>query len=160
MKKIDKTVLRETKFVAIWVIIFSALMQAVFLIINKWDYTVLLGNLLSGFCGVVSFFVLGLTIIKAISSGDTAYAKKLMRASQALRTLFMLAVCLAGALAPCFNIWATVIPVMFPRLSLLIRSFTVKRMGPFDTPTTDTAPVTEVTEAEPAEDEKEVNGVE
>ncbi|MBQ8392427.1 MAG: hypothetical protein IJX51_01515 [Clostridia bacterium] len=160
MKKVDKTVIKETKFVAMWVIIFSALMQAVFLIINKWDYTVLLGNLLSGFCGVLSFFVLGLTIIKAISSGDTAYAKKMMRASQALRTFLMLAACLAGALAPCFNIWATVIPVMFPRLSLLIRSFTVKQMGPFDTSAAETAHATEITEAEPTDDKKEVDRVE
>ena len=128
MKKIDKTVLKETKFIGAWVLIFSALMQAVFLIIGKWDYTVLLGNLLSGFAGIFSFFLLGLSIIKAVSSGDPAYAKKLMRASQALRTFFMFVVALLGALLPCFNIFATVIPILFPRLALLIRSFMVKRM--------------------------------
>ena len=62
LKKIDKTVIVETKFIGAWMLIFSALMQAVFLIIGKWDYTVLLGNLLSGVAGIISFFVLGLTI--------------------------------------------------------------------------------------------------
>lgn len=46
--KIDATVRRETIYIAVWVGILSLLMEAVFLIIGKWDYTVLLGNLLSG----------------------------------------------------------------------------------------------------------------
>lgn len=134
MKKVHDTVIKETKFIGAWVLIFSALMQAVFLIIRKWDYTVLLGNILSAAAGIISFFFLGITIIKAVSSGDPAYAKKLMRASQAIRTLFMFVIALLGALLPCFNIWATVIPILFPRLALLIRSFMVKRMGPYDEP--------------------------
>ena len=134
MKKVHETVLKETKFVGAWVLIFSALMQAVFLIIEKWDYTVLLGNILSAAAGIVSFFFLGITIIKAVSSGDPAYAKKLMKASQAIRMLFMFGIALLGALLPCFNIWATIIPILFPRIALLIRSFMVKRMGPYDSP--------------------------
>ena len=137
MKKVHETVLKETKFVGAWVLIFSALMQAVFLIIQKWDYTVLLGNILSAAAGIISFFFLGITIIKAVSSGDPAYAKKLMRASQAIRTFFLFGIALLGALLPCFNIWATVIPIIFPRLALLIRSFMVKRMGPYDEPVID-----------------------
>lgn len=46
--KIDAIVRRETIYIAVWVGILSLLMEAVFLIIGKWDYTVLLGNLLSG----------------------------------------------------------------------------------------------------------------
>jgi hypothetical protein len=137
LKKVHGTVLKETKFVGAWVLIFSALMQAVFLIIQKWDYTVLLGNILSAAAGIISFFFLGITIIKAVSSGDPAYAKKLMRASQAIRTFFLFGIALLGALLPCFNIWATVIPIIFPRLALLIRSFMVKRMGPYDEPVID-----------------------
>ncbi len=129
LKKIDKTVIVETKFIGAWVLIFSALMQAVFLIIGKWDYTVLLGNILSGVAGIISFFALGLTIVKAVSSADAVYAKKLMRASSAVRTFFLFIVALLGALLPCFNIWATLIPILFPRLGLVIRSFMVKRMS-------------------------------
>ena len=128
MKKIDKTVIVETKFIGAWMLIFSTLMQAVFLIIGKWDYTVLLGNLLSGVAGIISFFVLGLTIVKAVSSGDAEYAKKFMSASTAGRTFFLFIVALLGVLLPCFNTIATLIPIIFPRLGLLIRSFMVKRM--------------------------------
>ena len=62
MIKLEKAVRRETGYIAIWVLILSALMQAVFLIFNKWDYTVLLGNLLSGSVSLLNFLLMGLTI--------------------------------------------------------------------------------------------------
>jgi hypothetical protein len=46
MKKIEPVVYKETLNIAIWTLILSAIMQAVFLVIGKWDYTVLLGNVL------------------------------------------------------------------------------------------------------------------
>ena len=66
MAKVDKVVIKETKYIALWVVIFSLVMEAVFLIINKWDYTVLLGNLLSGTVGVLNFFLMGIGVQKAI----------------------------------------------------------------------------------------------
>ena len=59
---------KETLFVGIWVLIFSAIMQAVFLIIGKWDYTVLLGNLISAAVGIFNFYLLCRTVEKALSS--------------------------------------------------------------------------------------------
>ena len=47
MGKINKTVLRETKYIAFAVIILSIFMQLIFIGLEKWDITVLLGNLLS-----------------------------------------------------------------------------------------------------------------
>ena len=43
MKKIEPVVYKETANIALWTLILSAIMQAVFLVIGKWDYTVLLG---------------------------------------------------------------------------------------------------------------------
>ena len=37
----------ETRYIAVWELILSAAMQAVFLVAGRWDYKVLLGNLLS-----------------------------------------------------------------------------------------------------------------
>ena len=39
MMKIDKTVARETRYIALWVICLSLIMQAVFLIIGEWECT-------------------------------------------------------------------------------------------------------------------------
>lgn len=129
MNKIDKTILREVRFVGAWILIFSALMQSVFLIIGKWDYTVLLGNVLSGVCGILNFLLLGLTVQKALSSNDEKYVKNLMRLSQALRLLFVLCVAVLGATIPVFNLWATLIPLFFTRIAITIRPLYNAKMG-------------------------------
>lgn len=128
INKVDKVVMKETAFVGTWVLIFSAIMEAVFLIIGKWDYTVLLGNLLSGVIGIFNFLLLGITIQRALATGDEKRAKTMMRASQGMRLLLMAGVAILGATVPCFNLWATLIPILFPRLSLIIRQIMLRRV--------------------------------
>ena len=80
MKKIDSTILKETLYIFAVTLIFSALMQSVFLVIGKWNYTILLGNLL-GLCGGVgNFFLMGLTVQSALNKAEDD-AKKLMKVS-------------------------------------------------------------------------------
>jgi len=128
INKIDKVVYKEVAFVGAWVVIFSAVMQAVFLIIGKWDYTVLLGNLLSGVVGIVNFLLLALTVQKALATGDPKKAASKMKTSQFLRLLAMGGVCALGATLDCFNLWATLIPLLFPRLSLIIRQIMLRKV--------------------------------
>ena len=66
MKKIDPIIVKETKYVAAWIVILSMLMQSVFLIIGRWNYTVLLGNIYSAFFGTLNFLLMGLTVQKAL----------------------------------------------------------------------------------------------
>ena len=66
MKKIDPTVVKETVYITAFTIIFSMLMQAVFLIVQKWDYTVLLGNLLGIIAVVLNFLLMGITVQNAV----------------------------------------------------------------------------------------------
>lgn len=120
VKKLDATVRKETKYIAVWVLLFSAVMEAVFLIIGKWDYTVLLGNLLSGAAVVLNFLLMGITIQNAVEK-DEKDAKSTMKASQSLRTLFLFVIVVIGVVAPCFNIWSTIIPLFFPRIAIALR---------------------------------------
>lgn len=120
MKRVDKVVLQETLFVGAWTLILSLVMQAIFLIIS-WDYTVLFGNLLGAFAGIFNFFLLGLTIQRATKSGDVKYAKTLMKLSQAGRMILLLVVGVLGAVLSCFNIWAVLISLFFPRIAFLVR---------------------------------------
>lgn len=110
-------------------LIFSGIMQAVFLIIQKWDYTVLLGNLLSVVIGTLNFLLLGLTVQKAVSSGDEKYARGQMRMSQGLRLVMMFGVAVLGATVSFFNLWATLIPLLFPRIAMIIRQIQLKKEG-------------------------------
>lgn len=121
MKKIDSAVKKETLYILIWVLILSAVMQAVFLIIGKWDYTVLLGNLLSAVAAVGNFFLMGLSVQSAVSKGEND-AKNTMKASQSLRTLGLFVIVAIGVVAPCFNTWTSIIPILFPRIAMIFRT--------------------------------------
>jgi hypothetical protein len=125
-KKVDQTVRRETLYITAVVLILSVLMQAVFLIIRQWDYTVLLGNLLGGGVAVLNFFLMGLTVQKATSE-DEKRAKTVMHTSQVARTFAMFGVAVLGALLDCFNIAAVLIPLFFPSISVLLRPLFSKR---------------------------------
>ena len=120
MIKVNDVVIKETKYIAYFVLLFSVIMQSVFLVLQKWDYTVLLGNLLSGVAVVLNFLFMGITVQKAVEK-DEKDAKNAMKASQSLRTLFLFAVAVVGASVPVFNIWATLIPLVFPRIAIALR---------------------------------------
>lgn len=126
MKRLDPVIKRETLYIGAWVLILSAIMQAVFLIIGKWDYTVLLGNLLTGSASVLNFFLMALTVQRAVDKEEKE-ARGTMKASQALRNLMMFVIVVLGVLLPCFNIWASIIPVFFPRISMLFRAIFNKK---------------------------------
>lgn len=117
MKKIDETVLKETKFIAVWVLILSVLMQAVFLIAGDWDLSVLFGNLLGGGFAVLNFFLMGLTVQKAVTL-DEKEAKNSVKISQTYRTLMLFVVAVLGITLSCFNDWAAIIPLFFPRIAI------------------------------------------
>lgn len=120
MKKVDSTVRKETLYITAWVVVFSVIMQAVFLIIGKWDYTVLLGNLLGGGIAVLNFFLMGITVQKAVTKEEKD-AKNTMKISQGLRSLLLLIIAAIGIALPWFNIWTTIIPLFFPRVAIAIR---------------------------------------
>ena len=124
-KNVDPTVIKETRFVAAVVLILSALMQAVFLILGKWDYTVALGNLLGAALAVGNFFLMGLTVQTVVGLSENDMKKKVQR-SQQLRLVMMLAVCVIGAALPCFHTITVLIPQLFPRIGVSIRGLTLK----------------------------------
>ena len=120
MAKVDKTVIKETKYISVCILILSALMQAVFLVIRKWDYTVLLGNALSGVFSALNFFLMGLSVQKALGKEEKE-AKNTMKVSQAYRNLMLLVVVVIGLVFPAFNRWAVIIPLFFPRIAVSLR---------------------------------------
>lgn len=126
MGKIDNTVWKETKYIAGFVLVLSVVMQAVFLALGKWNYTVLLANLLSGLAGILNFFMMGITVQKALTKEEKD-AKAAMKVSQMYRTLFLAVILILGFTLPCFDMWATVIPFFFPRIAIAFRPFFDKK---------------------------------
>ena len=126
MKKVDKTVLKETVFVFSFILIFSVLMQAVYLVLGKWELSVLLGNILGAVAAGGNFFLLGLTVQSALGK-DEKEAKNRMKLSQMLRLLMLFVVAMIGYLVPVFDIVAVVIPFVFPRVAVALRYFFIKK---------------------------------
>ena len=118
--KIDKTVKRETLYIAAVTGILSVLMQAVFLVAGWWDYTVLTGNLLGGGVAVLNFFLMGLSVQTAVTKEEKD-AATFMKGSQALRNAMVLVAGVLGAALAVFNIWATLIPLFFPTIGVRVR---------------------------------------
>ena len=127
-ERIDPTVKRETLFIAACVAVLTALMESVFLVLREWDITVLWGGLLGAFAAIVNFFLMGLTVQKAVGR-EPQDASKLMRVSQSMRMLMLVCFCALGAAAPAFHLLATLIPLLFPRFGVTLRGIMLKKQG-------------------------------
>lgn len=123
MAKIDKTVKKETVYIAAFVVIFSMLLESVFLILHKWDYTVLLGNLMGAVGAVLNFFLMGITVQKAVDLDEDA-AKTRVKFSQMLRMLMLIAfaviVCVFDQF---FSLIPFVVTLLFPRIAIFFRPY-------------------------------------
>ena len=120
IKKTDKTIIKETKYIAVCVAVLSVLMQAVFFVLRLWSVKVLLSNILMGVTVVANFYFMGLGVQKAVAQ-DEKEAKKTIRTSQTIRTFFVFAMVVIGLTVPCFSIVATIIPLFFPRIAIALR---------------------------------------
>ena len=125
LNKVDPTVRKETGFIAGFVLVGSLAMEAVYLLLGAWTLPVLLGNLLGAALVVGNFLLMGLTIQKALGKSEED-AKKLMKLSQQLRMLMLLVGCVLGSALACFDLVATLIPLLFPRIAVMIRGLTGK----------------------------------
>ena len=119
MKKIDPTVLKETRYIFGITLIFSVVMEVIFLALGKWNVFVLLGNLWGALGAVLNFFLMGLTVQKAITKEEKE-AKNLIRFSQSARMLMLFVIAGVGFLLPWFHTLAVVIPLLFPRIAIFL----------------------------------------
>lgn len=126
MKALSDDIKREISFITAWIVIFSAVMQGVFLILHffgivKWDYTAVLGNLLGAVFSVLNFVFLGFTVESAVNK-EEKQAQTSIRISRMLRNLMIGAVIIAGIYIPIFNVWAVALPFFFPKIGIILRS--------------------------------------
>ncbi len=147
--KVQPAVKAETRKMALGVGVLTVLMIAVFLIARQFDYTVLLGALLGMGAAVGNFFLMALTVQKATDSmpalpgrdeaeeeekeaedetkeqplsEEAARAGKRMQLSFLLRLLMMGAVAVLAVKSPVFHPWAALLPMLFPRIVIALRS--------------------------------------
>lgn len=120
MKSIEPAVKKETAYIAGWSLLLSVVMELVFWAVGAMDVTVPLGNLLGVAASLLNFFLMGLTIQRAIGLEEKAASAR-MKLSQMLRMLMVLVLAVLGLALPCFHTIAVLVPFFFPRIAISFR---------------------------------------
>ena len=125
----DPAVKKETGYITVWVLLLSLLMEAVFLLIRQWDLSVLFGNLGGAVLAAGNFFLLAWTVSRAVDRGKPEEAAQRVKATATLRLLGVGALCalLIGVFKT--NVFATLIPLLFPRAAIAFRPFIDRKRG-------------------------------
>ena len=128
MAGIDPTIKKETGFIALTVLILSALMEAVYLIIGRWGLPVLFGNLLGGGAGILNFFLMGIGLQSALNK-DEKGAKATVSFSHTMRFLLMAGVIVISVLVDAVYIVPTVLSLFFPSVGVYLKTFIIRKNG-------------------------------
>ena len=134
--KPQRAVLRETGRIGAGVLAMTAVMFAVFAALGRFDVRVLCGGLFTSVLAVANFFIMGMTVQSITDKvGEQARSdeeieqltiqmKARMQTSYHLRTIGMFALVILGIAVFKFNGLATILPLAFPRLVILILQLT------------------------------------
>lgn len=122
----DKTVKKETLIIVLGTVILGAVMVLIFFLLGRYDYTVLTGTALGGFASVLNFFLMALTVQKAVAC-EEAEAKKKMQLSYTVRSLLLLGILGVGVYLPYFHWLPVVLSSLFPRITILFRTAVLKK---------------------------------
>ncbi|MBQ8536100.1 MAG: hypothetical protein IJ461_01665 [Clostridia bacterium] len=148
--RIQPAVQKETKKIALWTGILTVLMIVAFMVLKRFDYTVITGALAGYLMAVGNFFLMALSVQKAAESMKGVHvapapedeegeepplseeAQKAGKRVQHLYTLRMLVIVVLAVLLinlPWFNSLASLIPLLFPHIVVMINSFVLKSKG-------------------------------
>ena len=125
----DPAVKKETGYIAAWVVLLSLVMEAVFLLIRQWDLSVLFGNLGGAAAAVINFLLMALIVSRAIDKGKADEAARTVKATATVRLLGMALVCVLLIAVLKTNPFATVIPLLFPRIGIAFRPMIDRKRG-------------------------------
>ncbi len=117
--KLQEAAKRETLHIAVGTLAFSGVMNGVFALMGRWDLTVLWGTLLGGGFAVLNFILLALSVQKLAAETDEKKGRAWMQTSYQMRMLATVVVGIIGVSAPCFHWVAVLIPLLFPRITIL-----------------------------------------
>lgn len=125
MKKISP-VLRQFLAVALGEVLCVALMIGVYTLIGKYSTKVLLGALVGGFLAIANFFLLTVGVSNAADKaegGDPKAAQNFITLSYVGRMVVLALVLFAAAKSGRFDLFALILPLVFPRPVISICEF-------------------------------------
>ena len=116
--KLAPSIKKETGHIALGVLIGDTVMLAVFALLKRLDYTVVLGAALGSAAAILNFLFMAMNLQKAMDDPDRA--KLLVQKSYTQRMLGMVVVMIIGFAAPCFHVVAVVIPFLLPSVTIKV----------------------------------------
>ena len=120
----QETIVRETKRIAIGVCVLLIAMFIVYAARGRMSLGVLLGGLLGGAGGVINFFMLGMTMQKALGETDETMARMRIRSSYSMRMMGMVVLAVVAFAIPFVEGLPCVIALVFPRATILFLQIT------------------------------------
>ncbi|MEG2928083.1 MAG: ATP synthase subunit I [Oscillospiraceae bacterium] len=123
--KLDAEVVKQIKNIAMYNGVLTAILNLVFFLIGKWDYTVLLGSLLGYSVSLISFIFLGISIQKAMEK-EQKQAQAYMQSTYIGRMAFTVVMIVIAITVPAINWVSAVIPLVFTRISIMLMNFIKK----------------------------------
>ena len=133
--KPQKTLLRETGRVALGVALLTVIMLLIYAALNRFEAKVLWGGVYTAALAVANFFAMGLTIQsitdkvgeKARSEDEiqrlTTQMDARMSATRRVRQLLLIALVIVGITVFKFEPLATILPIMFPGIAVILYQF-------------------------------------
>ena len=147
--KVQPAVRQETAKIALGTAVLTLIMIGVFMILGRFDWTVLTGALLGWAAAVGNFFLMALTVQKAADemkpttqpaadeddqeeddgeekpeaplSEDAKRGKQRIQLSYTLRMLGLGVIAILGVTLPWFQSVAVLLPMLFPRIVIALR---------------------------------------
>ena len=124
----QETVLRETKRIAVGVFSMLAIMLVVYAALGCFSLAVVLGGLIGALYAVLNFLLLGMTVQKVaeMREGNEELARMQMKSSYNMRMVIMILLIVVAFALPFVDGLACMIPMLFPRLTILVLQLTGK----------------------------------
>ena len=141
MKRPDQAVLRQTRNVALCVLVLVAVMLVVYAVIGKLTASVALGGLYSGLLGVLNFFIMGLTVQKVTEraaererdeqelANFSTQMQNRMKISYNMRMIALFALLVLGIAVIRLDALATILPSVFPSIAVRVLQVIEARGG-------------------------------
>ncbi|MBR5023133.1 MAG: ATP synthase subunit I [Oscillospiraceae bacterium] len=129
---VRKELLRQTGVVALGEALGVAAMIGIFVLLGKFDISVLWGGIVGGLVAIANFFVMAIGVNIAADKAqnqDVKGGQAAIKGSYLLRMILMVVVLVAFAKSGICNVIALVVPLVFVRFTLTLWEFFRRKPG-------------------------------
>ena len=125
---LSKSSVYEIKRISLGVFILSVIQMIVVIITVGYNNSYLFGTLLGALVAILNFVFLAISVENSVKKSQGA-AKGYMGSGYFLRLMFMGLIIYFAINSPYINHWATIIPLIFPRITIMLLGIIDSKKG-------------------------------